>query len=254
MRRQRMADGAEIAADHQQQRNAQAPPSSRARCACSSSGTMMPPTPSMNSMPEVAATARRLKAINSSKSMRALLARGGEIGRQRRAEAPGRDARDFVGADRLAQRLEQHRRIAGLDHGGIVAADHRLERVDGGAGAAQMPDQPGGDEGLADVGAGRGDEIGAHWTSIFSRTQAGEAVDRVVGMLRGEGEPQPRGAGRHRRRADGARRGSLARPASAEAASASSSAPITTGTIGLCASGRLVARVKRRAFCTGSAA
>ncbi len=93
----------------------------------------------------------------------AVLALGGEIGRQRRAETPGRDGGDFVGGHRPAERAQQHRRVAGLHHRGIVAAHHRLERGDRLVGRAQSADQAGGDEGLADVGAGRGDEIGRSW-------------------------------------------------------------------------------------------
>ena len=129
-RGQCVADGAEIAADHQQQRDAARPPSSRAPCAASSSGTMMPPTPSMNSMPEAASTARRLKPISSSKSMPRLsraAARSGESGARKRQGAMRSIS---CGAHRAAQRLEQHRRVAGFHDRGVVSAHHRLERVD----------------------------------------------------------------------------------------------------------------------------
>ena len=72
----------------------------------------------------------------------AAFARGGEIGRQRRAEAPGRDALDLVGGHRPPERGQQHRRIAGLDDGGIVAAHHRLERVDRWFDVAQVRIRP----------------------------------------------------------------------------------------------------------------
>ena len=103
----------------------------------------------------------------------AAFARGGEIGRQRRAEAPGRDALDFVGRDLPPERGEQHRRVAGLHDRRIVAAHHRLERMHRLPRLAQIADQPGGDEGLADVGAGRGDEIGG--TSALQYLVAHEA-------------------------------------------------------------------------------
>ena len=142
---------------------------------------MMPPTPSMNRMPlsrvdRGAAERDQLVEVDA-----AAFARGGEIGRQRRAEAPGRDALDFVGRDRPPERGEQHRRIAGLDHGGIVAAHHRLERVRPlWPALAQIADQPGGDEGLADIGAGRGDEIGGHDSVPPRSCRARVAASRAI--------------------------------------------------------------------------
>ena len=88
--------------------------------------------------------------------------------------------------DGAPERREQHAGIAARGIRGIEAADHRLERVDVPAGVAQMPDQPGGDEGLADVGAGRGDEDGGHGSALqdASAHDRGEALDLGVGMAR----------------------------------------------------------------------
>ena len=103
-----------------------------------------------------------------------------------------------------------------------------------------MADQPGGDEGLADIGAGRGDEIGAHALvrQYLVAHDAGQPLDRVVGMLRREGQAQTRGAGGHGRRADGDDQEAFARPASARPPAPLLGSPTIIGTIGLCASGR----------------
>ena len=58
---------------------------------------MMPPTPSMNRMPVVASTAAAAERDQRVEVDAAAFARGGEIGRQWRAEAPGRDGLDLVG-------------------------------------------------------------------------------------------------------------------------------------------------------------
>ena len=44
----------------------------------------------------------------------------------------------------------------------VEAADDRLDRLDLAARLAEMPDQPSGDEGLADIRAGGGDEDRGH--------------------------------------------------------------------------------------------
>ena len=63
--------------------------------------------------------------------------------------------------------------------------------------------RPRGDEGLADVGAGCGNEDGGHAASRDPCAhQVGERADVAVVVARGEGEAQARGARRHRRRAD----------------------------------------------------
>ena len=60
----------------------------------------MPPTPSMNSVPGVLRDRLAAEGDQLVEVDRSLFARGGEIGRQRRAEAPGRDALDLLGAHR----------------------------------------------------------------------------------------------------------------------------------------------------------
>ena len=167
---------------------------------------MMPPTPSMNSVPRVPSMACAAEGDQPRRSrwrgLRGRRRRSGDSGARKRQGA----MRSTSSArHRPPERAKQHRRVAGLDHRGVVAAHHRFQRVDRRAGLAQPADQAGGDEGLADVGAGRGDEIGG---SIFSapkscRARGRRPFDLVVGMLRGKGEAQARGAGRHRGRTDG---------------------------------------------------
>ena len=94
-RRQRVADGAEIAAGHQQHRDAQRRHPVEHGVG-SSSGTMMPPTPSMSSVPRaVGGVARELHQRVEIDG--AAFAPRRQVGRQRRGEAPGRDALDLVG-------------------------------------------------------------------------------------------------------------------------------------------------------------
>ena len=99
-------------------------------------------------------------------------ARGGEVGRQRSAEAPWRNAGDFVRRHRTPQRLQENRRIAGRGDGKVIATHNGLERIDRSTRFAQARDQAGGDEGLADVSARGGDKISGHRfrTITLSRT------------------------------------------------------------------------------------
>src|SRR5262249_56445133 len=84
----------------------------------------------------------------------------------RRLEPPGGDAIDLLQCDGVPERREQNRRIAVLPRVGIKAADDRLDGGDRAAGAADMPDQACGEEGLADVRSGRGDEDSGHCASV----------------------------------------------------------------------------------------
>ena len=68
----------------------------------------MPPTPSMNRMPFVAVDRRAAESDQAVEVDAAAFARGGKIGRQRGAEAPGRDALDFACRNRPAERRQQH--------------------------------------------------------------------------------------------------------------------------------------------------
>ena len=209
---------------------------------------MMPPTPSMNSMPSAASTAARLNATSCVEIDAAVLARGGEIGRQRRAETPGRDARRFR-RRRLAGRARAAAPPGSLvsDHRGIEAAHHRLERCDRPGRPRAGADQPGGDEGLADIGAGRGDEDRRPRSSTRPR-----CASRTMPASRSIASSGCCAVNVSRSRAVpagtvGGRMATARKPSSSsrrEAASASLSSPIITGTIGLCASGRPATRVK----------
>src|SRR5262249_13901355 len=92
----------------------------------------------------------------------ATLALARHVGRERRLEPPGRDALDLLQCDGAPKRREQYRRIALVPRAGIEPAGNRLDGGDRTTGAADMPDQACGEEGLADIGSGRGDEDGGH--------------------------------------------------------------------------------------------
>ena len=123
---------------------------------------MTPPMPSISSMSLALAMAPREKSRQRIEIDGAVLAPRRHVGRQRRGETPGRDAFDFGWRDRAAERGEEHARIARRSGSGIEAGHHGLQRLDAPAGGAPMPDQARGHKGLADVGAGRGDEDRAH--------------------------------------------------------------------------------------------
>ena len=88
-----------------------------------------------------------------------------KLGRNPGAKAPGRHAVDRLGRERQAERGEEDAGIAGRRLRRVVAFDDRLDGVDLTAHVTQMPDQRGGDERLADVGPGRGDEDCSHGRS-----------------------------------------------------------------------------------------
>lgn len=52
--------------------------------------------------------------------------------------------------------------IAPKDVIGVEPADHRLDCVDRDTGPPEVPNEPGDDKGLADVGPGGRDEVGGH--------------------------------------------------------------------------------------------
>ena len=156
-----VADGAEIAADHQQHRNIERrhPVEHRALGVERHHDA----TDALDQQDAIGGRDRgAAEGDQFVEGDAAAFARCGEIGREWGAEAPGGDARDLVGRHRPPERGQQNRRVAGLGHRRVVAAHHRLERVDLGARFPQAADQPGGDEGLADIGSGRGDEISGH--------------------------------------------------------------------------------------------
>ena len=124
---------------------------------------MTPPMPSISSVPLAPRSGVGGERHQRIEIDGAALAPRRHVGRQRRGKTPGRDAVDLGGRDRPAQRREQHawiaRRGRGRDRNRSPPASARRPARPGGA---PMPDQAGGDEGLADVGAGRGDEDRAH--------------------------------------------------------------------------------------------
>ena len=202
---------------------------------------MTPPMPSISSMPLALATASREKFTSASKSMARFSRRAamsGDSGAAKRQGAMRSISAGVTGgrARRAARRDRSPRRCR------IEAGHDRLQRIDGPAGGAPMPDQAGGNKGLADVGAGRGDEDRAHvLRRMRVRTMSASRAISASGWAALKRQPQPRGALRHGRRTDRDReiafgfeqlRGSERRRAS----------PITTGTIALCACGRPAAR------------
>src|SRR5262245_4187068 len=184
----------------------------------------------------------------------AAFARGSNIRRQRRAKTPRRDPIHLFGSYRSSERTQQDSRIAGIGHRSIIAAHDRLERVDWLVGLAQIADERGSHEGLADVGAGRGDEVGSHsYANSFSRTiSASRAISSsgccAVNVRRRRAVPAGTVGGRI------ATTRKPSRSNACEADSAASSSPMTIGTIGLCASGSPARRVNAFAFATGRAA
>jgi hypothetical protein len=58
----------------------------------------------------------------------------------------------------------------------VETADHGLERVDRLSGIAQRADQSRGDEGLANIGAGGGDEVCCHVNIRSRTTRASRAI------------------------------------------------------------------------------
>ena len=91
----------------------------------------------------------------------ALMLRG-EIGRQRRAKAPWRDALDRFRRKRQAERGDESSGIARRRLCRIVSADDRHDGIDVVADLPQMPDERGDDRGFSHVGPGRGDEDCGH--------------------------------------------------------------------------------------------
>jgi hypothetical protein len=103
------------------------------------------------------------------------------------------------------------------------------------ANGAQMPDQAGGDEGFADIGAGTGYKDSSHGSSYQNALphEAGEALDCSSGWPAVKVKAQPRRPGRHGRRPD---RGDRNPPASRSREASRRSgglSPSTSGTIGL---------------------
>src|SRR6202030_719288 len=178
---------------------------------------------------------------------------GRQIRRDRIAEPPRRGPLDFVRRDRQTKRLEQNAGIAVRGLRRIESADDRLDGIDRVSELTQMADQRRGHIGLADVGAGRGDEDGAHeWRPITrvrtipARRSISASGCCAVKAKRSRAVPAGTVGGRMAT--------TRKPPASSisEAASAASASPTMTGTMALCASGRLSARVKSLALRNGA--
>jgi hypothetical protein len=92
----------------------------------------------------------------------AALALRRQVRRERGAKAPRRNPLDLLRRQRKSQRREQDAGIARGRFGRVVAAHDRLHGVDLVAQLPQMADQRGGYEGLSDIVPGRGDEYCSH--------------------------------------------------------------------------------------------
>src|SRR5579883_747114 len=158
------------------------------------------------------------------------------VRRERGAIPEGRNAVEIGLRYRLAERSQQGARIAGLRLRRIEAAGQRLERRDGAAAAAEFGNEPAGDEGLADVGAGTGDENRAH-ASTRSRIKAASrsmSASAWPAVKANRNRAVPSGT-------VGGRMATARKPSSSsrrDAASACSALPKITGTMALCASGK----------------
>ena len=202
---------------------------------------MMPPMPSISRTPRRAA----IGAAAELDHLAEIDARGLRAAPPCRARAAPRTARARCArspsiADGPPERREQHGRVAVLPGGGIEAAHHRLERVDArGRPLRNWRISPAVTKVLpmsvpVAVTKTRSLRATAQRARMRLRTIVGEPLDLGVGMLRGEGEPQARGARRHGRRPDGDDQKAVRLPAAATPPSAASASPRTTGTIGLC--------------------
>ena len=163
-RGQCMADGAEIAARNQQHRDAQ-----RGHPVEHGVGLIErhhDPADALDQGHAAAVSGIACELDQGAEIEGAAFRLGGEVGRQGRREAPGRDAVDLI---RRCGAVEGGKQDAGVAIGGvgwIEAADDRLIGVDGFAGTSQVPHQRGGDEGLSDVGARAGDEDTGHGSAL----------------------------------------------------------------------------------------
>ena len=138
--------------------------------------------------------------------------RAAMCGRERRLEPPGRDALDLrrSPAGGRAPRAARPGRCPARRRGSKPLTTG-LMRVDRAAGARKCRIKPARDEGLADIGAGRGDEDSGHryavdgqWTRrMRSRTSSASRSISASGCCAVKVEPQARGARRHGRRPDG---------------------------------------------------
>src|SRR6516165_2201995 len=162
----------------------------------------------------------------------------------------------------MAERLQQDGWIARRPVCLVETGDDRFDGVDETPDHAQVADQRCGDEGLADIGAGCGNENAAHWAGIAAAVGCARMRMRTISARRSISSSGCWAVNVRRSRAVpggtvGGRMAVTRNPASsssAEAASAVEAFPSTTGTIGLSGSGSQAARANALAFASGSAA
>ncbi len=166
---------------------------------------MTPPIPSISSISAHASIARRENATSFGEIDAPPFPPRRGIGGERGAEPPWRDAGDLVRVRRQVERGQQPGRVARRRAPGFKAAHHRLHRRHLAAALPELADETGGDEGLADIGAGRSDKDGGHARGLAKNVSADircEAQHLVLGMRGGEGEAQAGGSRRHGGRPD----------------------------------------------------
>src|SRR4051812_42764078 len=181
---------------------------------------------------------------------------------KRSLEPPRRNMLDLRQFGRAPQRHKQGGRITAVPGAGVKSADDRLDRRDRAAGCLHVPDQPRGDEGLAYVGPGRGDEERCHCTGVAQVVAALRTCERTSSASRSISSSGCCAVKVRRRRAVpagtvGGLMATTRKPSSAsilDASSAVPASPSTTGTIGLAGSGSPARRAKALAFARGSAA
>ena len=142
-RGERVADGAEIAAGDQNERQFAAPSSRRGWCVRSSSGTMMPPTPSISRMSRRCSIAVWQNVddridVDAAPFARAPRDRATAAARNRHGEMRSISC-CVTGRPSAVQAARRDRCAAAC--AGIESADHRLDGVDQAAHLPQMPDQ-----------------------------------------------------------------------------------------------------------------
>ena len=222
----------------------------------------MPPIPSIKSAPGRPVIERRQNSTTSWNAIArpsCLAAICGESGALNRHGEICSTSASSAGRPNASK---QGGRIAAVPGAGVKSADDRLDRRDRAAGCLHVPDQPRGDEGLAYVGPGRGDEERCHCTGVAQVVAALRTCERTSSASRSISSSGCCAVKVRRRRAVpagtvGGLMATTRKPSSAsilDASSAVPASPSTTGTIGLAGSGSPARRAKALAFARGSAA
>ena len=202
---------------------------------------MMPPTPSIRSLPECFWMARCENATSSSngRARRSrLLATSGESGAAYRQGEMRSISSTVTGLPSALSSIPASLPSASDTSKPVVTG---LSASTGSPAVRPMAQQTGGDECLADVGAGRSNEERAH--------RPGNMRSRNTAARREMSSPLCSAENVSRSRAVpsgtvGGRIATTRKPSfsnNRDASSASSASPMTMGTMALCASGRLVA-------------